>query len=405
MSLLEQYYDINDAGGVSIHILADGSLLINACRVKVNKKQLTFEERVTDVEAFEDLGRHFPPKTFISLNLSGKGVLQKQVEKIAVIDHQQFGKILPNANPDDFYIQNFISGERSFISLIRKAEAERYIEWLKKMDFVPLMLSLGVFPFDNVINQVNVYEDEIKFAGHHIQRNEKKEWVTVNYREDSIANFPLKIELENIDEKLVLPYAAVFQLLLRNKLDPVIADVPSLEKSLEKVEGERKFKTHGFVMLAAFLLLLIINFLVFSWYNDANARLSEQLGHSAQNSDDLQKVGEQVAKKDSLLKLLGWEENIRKSKLIDQLASSLPAELSWSSAAVDPVKSSEGHSRQTIAFFNRTIRITGSSERIIPVNEWMARIKTNSWVKNVQLDHYTFDNELNTGRFTVIIDY
>jgi hypothetical protein len=47
--------------------------------------------------------------------------------------------------------------------------------------------------------------------------------------------------------------------------------------------------------------------------------------------------------------------------------------------------------------------VTGKSERIIPVNEWIARVKTQKWVKNVQLDSYTFSNELNTGQFTVLL--
>jgi len=102
---------------------------------------------------------------------------------------------------------------------------------------------------------------------------------------------------------------------------------------------------------------------------------------------------------------MGWEDNIDKSGLIDQLASLLPAEITWREATVDPLDLTASRNQKTMAFYTRKIRITGNSEKIIPVNEWIARIKTIKWVKNVQLDSYTFNNELSTGQFTILIDY
>jgi hypothetical protein len=49
--------------------------------------------------------------------------------------------------------------------------------------------------------------------------------------------------------------------------------------------------------------------------------------------------------------------------------------------------------------------MAGSSARIIEVNEWIARIKTKKWVKNVQLENYNYNNELSTGKFNIIVDY
>jgi Tfp pilus assembly protein PilN len=51
------------------------------------------------------------------------------------------------------------------------------------------------------------------------------------------------------------------------------------------------------------------------------------------------------------------------------------------------------------------IEVKGISPQIIPVNEWIARIKTRRWVKGVQLESYTYNNELNTGQFILTITY
>jgi hypothetical protein len=72
---------------------------------------------------------------------------------------------------------------------------------------------------------------------------------------------------------------------------------------------------------------------------------------------------------------------------------------------VNPVDLPASRTQKFLAFYDRKIWIIGTSEKIIPVNEWIARIKIKSWVKNIQLENFAFNNELNTGQFTIIIDY
>ena len=403
--MLEQYYNISEAAGISIHIRQDGGMDINACSVAISNKQLHFEKKITGIQVLEDLSNHFPAKTYIALNLSGKGVLQKQITKTEAITKQNFNQILPNAALEDFYVQLFTSGEQSFVSVIRRTEADKYISKLEGLGYIPLILSLGPFAIKNVISQLNIYATEIIFKGYSVQRNEQGDWISVNYNEAFSAPFPLKVESETLDEKLLIPYAAAFQLVLAGKLNPIIAEAEPLAAKAEKVTGERKFKVRGVVILSVFFVLLLINFVVFSWLNSANSKLTEQVSLSVQSTGDLQKTNDQVAQKDSLVKTLGWEGAINKSALIDQVASLLPPDITWGSVAVDPVDLNSSRIKKNVVFFDRKIRITGQSEKIIPVNEWIARVKTRPWVKNVQLDSYAYNSELNTGQFTIVIDY
>src|ERR1700722_5681032 len=171
--MLEQYYRINEATGVSIALLPDGDIAISACSVAIQNNQLDFEKKVTDLNKAVELTKHFPPKSIVALNLSGKGVLHKQIEKTAEINQNNFSKILPNGNIEDFYVQNFISGGQSFVSVIRKADADKWISLLKSLGFVPLTLSFGPFPVQNILKQLNEYGNEIVFNGHTITRNEQ----------------------------------------------------------------------------------------------------------------------------------------------------------------------------------------------------------------------------------------
>src|ERR1700744_2980570 len=121
MGVLEQYYRINQATGISIHLKSDGTTLINCCSLTASGNRLDIDQKLPDIQSPEELNKHLPNKAFIALNLSGKGILHKQIEKIITITQANFSKILPNGNIDDFYVQNFISGDYSFVSVIRKS--------------------------------------------------------------------------------------------------------------------------------------------------------------------------------------------------------------------------------------------------------------------------------------------
>ncbi len=403
--MLQQYDHINEAAGISIGIGKDGVYSVSACSVIVEKKQLHIKAKLPGLNKMSDVAKQIPARSLVALNLYGRGVLQKQIEKTEEINQNNFSQILPNANVSEFYVQNFVSGAYSFVSVIRRAEADKWIALVNEAGFSVLMLSLGPFPVKHVLPQLNVYGNEIKFDGNLINRNEQSEWVSANYEEGAVSDFPVKIESESIDEKLVIAYANAFQLVLSSKIDIIQADVPELNTVLQKVTEERKLKVYGALVLGVFFVLLLANFFIFSSLNSSNAKLTEKVSRSAQNSDDLQQTNLLVRQKDSLTKVLGWEGGINKAALIDQVASMLPPEITWKEAWVDPVDQAASRNQKTVLFSTRKIRITGNSERIIPVNEWIARIKTKNWVKNVQLDSYAFSSEQNTGIFTIVIDY
>ncbi|MDB5018763.1 MAG: hypothetical protein JWQ84_3595, partial [Mucilaginibacter sp.] len=143
--MLEQYFRINEVAGVHIGLNQDGTIMIHSCKVTANGNQLTIDKKVPGIDSLEHLKKHYDPKTPIALVLSGKGILHRQTEKTEEINPGNFTKILPNATFDDFYIQNFISGDQSFVSVILKTEAGKWIGQLTNAGFVLLSISLGPF--------------------------------------------------------------------------------------------------------------------------------------------------------------------------------------------------------------------------------------------------------------------
>jgi hypothetical protein len=405
MGRLDRYYRIERVAGVHLQIMPDGSTLIQVCSVFASGNELQIDKRIKDLTSIVQLKEHLPPKQAIALVISGKGVLQKQVEKIDSVDQTVFGNILPNAKIADFYVQNFISGNTSFVSLIRKTEADRWIGELTGLEYQPLMLSLGPFVMDTIMPQLNIYEQEFIVNGYQISRNEQGSWTGASYEESATSAFSFKLASERVDEKLIIPYAAAFQLVLCNNIEIVSVGTDYLEAALEKKLSDQKVKVQGSLILIGLFSILLINFVFFSWLNSSNNALTVQVSRYNLSTSNQEELSQQIKQKEARLKQLGWDGGLNKSILIDQVASMLPPEITLKEIAVNPVDPVTTRSQKTISFMDRKMRIVGVSEQIIAVNEWIARIKTRPWVKNVQLESYGFNNELNTGQFAINIEY
>jgi Tfp pilus assembly protein PilN len=288
---------------------------------------------------------------------------------------------------------------------MRKTEVDKWINNFKEKGFIPLNLTFGPFPIQHILSQVNIYTDNITFDGHLIERNTQSEWLDYKYTETASAEYTLKIESEVINEKLVIPYAAAFQLILSNKLDLIQANVLSLDETFRNFVAGRKNKAMIFFMLILFFILLLVNFFIFSELNTNNITLSQNLAQSSQDITDINEVSNQIKGKESLLTELGWDGNANKSKMIDQLAALLPNDVHWQVTEINPLESSKLNNLKGLHFLTNTIKVTGESERIISVNEWLARIKNKWWIKDVELESYNYNNESKSGRFVAIISY
>jgi hypothetical protein len=405
MDILEKYYRINQLAGVGIHLNPDGTASISACSIAASSQQLDIDKKILDLSVIDDLKKSFPAKLPMALNISGKGVLYRKIERVEEIDQRNFNQILPNANPDDFYVQNFVSGNQSFVSIIRKRDADKWVSSINDQDFEILSLSLGPFPVDQITSQLNVYGNDFTFNGNAIYRDEQGNWTDYKYDETALSPFALKVESEGIHEKLLLPYAAAFQLILAGKLETVQANVPSLDNALQRKIGNNKFKVKAFAIISVFFVLLLINFILFSWLNSANSDLISQVSVFTQNTNSQQDINQQIKEKEGVLQGLGWEDGVNKSALVDQLSSLVPNEITLNEISVDPLDINSSRIQKILVFFSRRIRITGFSDKIIPVNEWIARMKTRHWVKDVQIENYVFNNEMNTGEFSITLAY
>lgn len=403
--MLNQFSRINSIVGLSIQIQSDHSAIFHACKIHISNKQLDFEKKVVNLYSVDDLSDAFPDKGFISVNITGKPVLQKLVEKIDFINPGNFGSILPNAVFEDFYIQNFISGSNSIISVIRSKEAEAWLDKLRIAGFIPIMLSLGPYAVNSITPQLNVYGDSLVFDGHTLNKSINNYWELSTYDANLRSPYPIKIENEPLDEKLLLSYAAAFQAVFENLQESCWAKVEYLEDLRSNINKGKKTQFISVIVLICFFLLLLINQLILSSLEKSNAEIQSKLNQLSTGSSDYLEITNDLQEKAKKVEVLGWDDDIDKAFIIDQIAKDLPAGVSWESIEINPVDLNLSRNLRRIHLIERSILISGYSNKIVPINNWMENIKNKNWVKSAQMESYLIDESNNKGKFLMMIKY
>lgn len=403
--MLKTYFRINEANGISIFTDSDNHAAINAVVVKTKGTELEIIKKVKNKKSIAQLKDALAVKVPVALNLTGKGVLIKTIEGTDPITATNFNRVVPNGNWDEFYVQQFEAGERSFIAIIRKNDADRWLKELKNNGYEVLMLSLGPFVIQHVLPQLNFYDTEVIFNGHHIDRDSKGQWLSYKYHQTDQAPFPVKVENEKLDEQLLLPYASAFQLLLAPDIEPIGADLPVLTFGLKAALTDKKIIVSSVLALGVLFILLLANSFLFTRYTSQNEALALRTMQTEHSSKDLDSLARRIKKSEALLDSLGWEDNLNQSVLVDRLAQLLPPDVQLIDLAVNPIDRSHENQSQKITFLQRKISVTGTTQRIVLVNEWLERIKSLPWVKDAQLKHYTYNNQENTGVFNLMIAY
>ncbi|MFD2162283.1 PilN domain-containing protein [Paradesertivirga mongoliensis] len=396
---------LNSAAGLELHLLQNGSISGRLCTISIQKNSLSIDAKSEFTGSLEEILKKVPKDKQVSISLSGKGILTKKSEKEEDITEDKLLRLYPNIDPTQFYIQNFISGEFSFVSIVRKEVLDEIIRACKKEGISPLLINLGAFASSHILKQLNSYGNELKFDGHVISLSETGEWQDYKYSASSRAEFPVKIGIEPIGEQYLLAYAAAFQLVLYYKLDAVEMPVDAIQHNLSDFEQKQKFNFRLGTILAVFFVLLLINFLLFSYCDSKNNVLLAEVSQSTASVETLQQTEKSIEENEKLLKGIGWYKGISHAWLADQLGQSLPPGIRLKEISINPLNPIESNRQRKEIHKIGTIELVGETSNLDAVNELIYRLKSKSWLKRVNLDNFSPSPENDQQNFAITLNF
>lgn len=387
--------------GIELKWLTDTTFSCRYCVLTKNKNSLTIDTKKV-VEGslstiIESLPRNYP----VALVLSGKGTLHKIINAEDGSGGEQMLKhAFPGVEENDFYSQVFTDEKISLVSIVRKSVADPLLEKLERAGVKIYNLTVGAIVTTQVWPQLNIVNKEIRFDGHSFSLSESKTLLNYSANPDFKHELPLKIGDENIPENIIIAYAAAFQLMLHERLLLVTTNSERIQTAFRKFLEQAKLKKQLMVLTFSLFFLLLTSFLIFSYYNSENSRLVREVGNQTASADHSELLQRHIAENEYLMKRLGWNGGYNYGYLLNELGSSAPNRLVLKSILMNDYKTDEEKRNM-----EPNIRVTGTTDNLAAVNNWIFILKEKPWVKTVKLVQYQQEAESDLYQYNLLLTY
>jgi hypothetical protein len=390
---------LDSCTGAEVKMHADGTVELRLLNLSLHKKLININWKKNQASTLDKFNANISGP--VAITLTGRGILFRKTNRIEELTSAGLQGLFPGLKFSEFYVQNFISGDYSFVALIRKETLNLVLKAFVNRKHV-LVISIGVFLVDHVIPQLNIYNEDLEFDGHSISLKEDQTWIDYKPSTLNESGFVLKVDIETIEEKYLLAYAAAFQLILSQRLEPIQIDVEEVQ--LNKIDFFAKllFEKRLTIMILSLFLILLVNFFLFTYYNLENAN---NTGMASQRSEvflNQKKVGSEISKKELLVERLGWNNGLSYAFICDQIGLIVPSsvtltELSVNIPFVKNVSELESGTKQ--------VKVVGQAPDVYAVNQFIYACKNRKWVKQVKLQKFIADDQQKTQVFSIVIDY
>lgn len=380
MDLLSKISKHNNALGLSIHFVSQNEYEIAYCLISIEKGQLTIAEK-NSIASLEEIPQEIK-NLALYINISGKVVLEK-VDELSEED-LIIEKAFPNSEVNNFYYQGYSNLNISISSLIRKEKIDELINDLKDKEFMPISVSIGLAVLDNAfekiseLNEINytVLGKEIYLKDNNID----------SYQKNNFDSQMFYIDNNSLSEQEYLAFAAALNILNAREESISISNV--LDKEKEDYKHKLLFDKLKIGLPLFFLILLLVNFFLFTNVLDKNNTLSQKDLLNKTTLNQLESLKTEVAKKQAFLKESNWLSQSKVSYYSDQIGLLLPKKISLNQLDIFPAKFIKKNKTKDYEFQTDIILVDGVSNSLEELNNWKLKLQKQQWIKDIELLSY-----------------
>jgi Tfp pilus assembly protein PilN len=397
-------YFETQVAGVELALNPDGNIAIHTVVLKKAGSKIETVACLADLKSTNELATAIDKGYPVLLSLKGKGIIHKKINNGATDSWEVLlDKVLPNSSLQDFYVQKLaIDEQQALVSVARKSVIDGAINEITGQGYSVIACTLGPFAVQSVLPVIlpdTETTSELKFAN-----------TELLIRQGSIHNYTNTAEAEpewvagegsiNIPSNLLVAYASAFAYF--NPATSLSGNIAGVQSALVEFKDGLKFKKTGIGLLAFFFTVLLLNFLLFSYYDD---KVKEKSARAALSSSELALIDSlsgQVEQRAMFLSKTGLSAPSRTSIYADQIAQSLPEEIRLTSLQIHPQKKDEEDEKK-LEFDGSRILVGGSSKFSLDVNEWIRKMRASDWVKSISLLTYKQKDGNRPGEFLIEI--
>ena len=350
--------------------------------------------------SIEDLLAQIPESSAVALVWNGKGVIHRAFTSKETSTAEIAKTLFPDIKADEFLCQQTKTASGGILSLIRKELLNELLQQFEQKKICVVAFSVGPFTASSLLQLVHQFSKDIRYDYYHIHTNDQGDIIQYEILPEK-HSASITIADEHIEGSYLNAFAAVCLYLL---IPQEQAEYPKIEDELISIQLKKYKDTilkkrGGLVFLSVILVILLINFFVFSNLRKANGICQDQLAVSQSQLKQLDSLENFIKTKKTFLEKAGWIEKVIVSKECDEIAQTVPAEIRLTELTIHPVNIAESRNAKETIFSNKKIIIRGVTKKVTALNDWLKIVGQRASIKDLHMEEYHFDTQTQEGQF------
>jgi len=388
---------------IEIHIVATEEWDVNMLDIKIKGSKVIFKNQFLCHNKNEFIEKIIPGKP-VCLCVTGKGILSKKVEPTEKPNTDNYiSMVLPNADPKDFHIHSIHAGKNACnLSIVRGSLIDEILNVFSEANVPVIDLHFGEHVLKSIFEYSGQPLTDILIGDKQYFINEENNLQSKDNTGRLQDSQEINIFGQQIQESQIIAVASGLFFLIEQQGRTYSEPERVLTAWKNNYHGIL-FKKLGLGALITFLALLIINFLIYDYYNSMLADLSikgKQVEVQIKQYDELKS---QLRQKQDLLKEFGLGSSSGLSFYIDQTAASLYPGIRLTEMEINPRQ--QRLRNRDITYDLGLIKIQGKTSTAGQLNEWVKILRKMEWVDKVTIEEYSQQNFEHEGDFNLLLKF
>lgn len=368
--------------------------------IKKNKAEVSLQGTTTDAKEILILAKKLSAP--VSLAIVGKGVITKKIifsENDSLVLTDLLSHHLPAIPANDFYVQFFKNESNSgHISVCRKEQVNELLA-LFTMDKIEIVnVFLGVLVCNALANLTGSYN--------RLTTSTQQLELMNGYVESIMPLSDSSSVSLDLGETTIQPSHSVsFAIGLSYLTQQENYHSTNVELTHLPIQHVEKIKTRLllFVFIIFLFIISAINSVLFFQKFEENSALEVELNLYESKNNQITQLLDSYQKKKSLIEQTGIFDNKKMSVYADKIAASLPNEILLRELYFNP-EEGETEEDSLTNFTENELIIKGNCNKSLLLNEWINILKSQNFIKAVNLETFIYNSEGHLPNFVLKVD-
>ncbi len=344
-------------------------------QLRKQKKEFVVSKRRQEKD-FQELIVSLKKQSHVFVIFNNEQILTKKITEIDLEEKALLRLAFPTIKISDFYYETYKTNGNTFVAIARKKYIDAILLQYQKKGIWVIDFSLGNLVVKNL--QEIVAEKKLQTSNASIYFEAK----TIHeIKKETISKKTFIINELPVSNSEILPLAGIIAYYTKNTSSLIYQELK------ENYTQKRIFEMGLKSALGFLLVLLLVNFLIFSSYRNQVNGLSGVAEMFEESKIKLEHLQKKVNQKKQLVASFQTASKSKRSQYLNELGNTTPTTILLSQMNFQPVKGAQRTGKKLV-FDEKKILLKGACKKDEDFSAWIALLEKQDWVKSISINGY-----------------